>query len=293
MKALIREADTVQLADIPTPRIQRDDEVLVRIELVGICRTDIYAALGHLACQTPVTLGHEFSGIVQETGALVDHVQPGDRVVAMPLKSCGGCDGPCQWLQMMGVDFHGAFAEFIVVPSDLLFVVPQKVPPKLAAYVEPLAASMAPLDKLRTSDRGLVLGDGRIAQLTLEVLQTAGFESVEVGRGGSDGSFDFVVETDANSLGEAIRLARVGGTVILKSRPSAAVSFDLLNAVRKELTLHGAHYGSFQQAIDWLATDKINVDSILGPVHPMTDDMQFFERLLADETHKHFFDPRR
>ena len=293
MKALIRETDTVQLAEVPDPRIQSDDEVLIRVELVGICRTDIYAALGLLACKTPVTLGHEFSGIVEKVGPSVEAVEPGDRVVAMPLKSCGSCIGSCQWLQMMGVDFHGAFAELIVVPSELLYVVPQSVSPRLAAYVEPLAASMAPLDKLDPAARGLVLGDGRIAKLTLEVLHTAGFKHVEQGYNGRDGSYDFVVETDASSLDEAIRSTRVGGTVVLKSRPNGSVPFDLLSAVRKELTLHGAHYGNFNDAIEWLATGRIDVERILGPTHALTDDARFFEKLLDDETHKHFFDPRR
>src|SRR4051794_40988027 len=69
----------------------RADEVLVKIAASGICHTDLSVIQARLPHPPPVVLGHEAAGVVEEVGALVTHVQPGDHVVLSAISSCGRC----------------------------------------------------------------------------------------------------------------------------------------------------------------------------------------------------------
>jgi alcohol dehydrogenase/S-(hydroxymethyl)glutathione dehydrogenase/alcohol dehydrogenase len=66
-------------------------EVVVRAERVGLCHSDLHYLNGNLSIATPAVLGHEVAGTVQQVGAAVTHVAPGDRVVATITPSCGLC----------------------------------------------------------------------------------------------------------------------------------------------------------------------------------------------------------
>jgi threonine dehydrogenase-like Zn-dependent dehydrogenase len=138
---------------------------------------------------------------------------------------------------------------------------------------------------IRPDERGLVSGDGRIAELTRRVLAAHGFRNVA---SAGDGPFDFAVDT-GGPLGALLAVVRPGGRVILKSRPFEPVPFDLARAVAKEITLHGASYGSFRAAIALL--DRLEVDDLFEEAAPLED----FERVLARarraESKKLFFAP--
>lgn len=84
-----------RVTDHDRPVIQRDDDVLLKIEYVGICGSDIhYFTSGRIGDQVigyPFVIGHECSASVIETGSGVNTVKPGDRVCVEPLYSCGDC----------------------------------------------------------------------------------------------------------------------------------------------------------------------------------------------------------
>ncbi|HEY6607495.1 MAG TPA: alcohol dehydrogenase catalytic domain-containing protein, partial [Gaiellaceae bacterium] len=69
----------------------RDDEVLVRMGAVGICGTDLHSVKGEWERPTPLVLGHEGAGVVEQVGGAVTGVRPGDRVVLSWAPSCGEC----------------------------------------------------------------------------------------------------------------------------------------------------------------------------------------------------------
>lgn len=285
MRAVVRREDDVALLEVPRPVPRSAREVLVRVELAGICRTDLYVARGLLACTPPVILGHELSGVVEQIGGEVSRVRVGDRVAADPFV-------PGTPWHMIGVQRDGAFAEFITLPEDMLHVCPPDMTPRVAAYTEPVAASMAPLRApIHRNERGLVFGHGRIAALTGAVLRAAGFEDVQIAEEGDPGSFDFVVETRADRLTDAAKLVRDGGVLVLKSRAAAPVSLDLLDVVRRELRLHGAHYGCFDEAIRWLHEERLDIAHLLGPEHPLDTFEAVFTSLMDHEAHKHFLRP--
>lgn len=293
MKALVKEGGSLGLRRLPVPR-PREDEVLVRVEAAGVCRTDLFVAQGKLASADPVVLGHEFSGVAVESGSRVA-VMP-----AIPCGTCRACDDSrgalCPRPSMLGVDRDGAFAEFVSVPARAVHALPDGVSFAEGAYAEPVAAAMAVLKAgLRTEERGLVYGTNRIARLVVRVLRAHGFREIGIpdGRPLARDRYDFVVETTptAEAFAAMIEAVRPGGRILLKSRPHGPVAIDLSAAVKKEVTLQGVAYARFSEAIDLLGRRGLDLADLVGPARPLED----FERVLAeagrDESFKSFFCP--
>jgi L-iditol 2-dehydrogenase len=292
MKAVIRDAGCAELGDIPEP-LRPSGWVRLRVLLAAICRTDVQAATGLLPLGGRRVLGHEMVGEVAEADS-VSRYRPGDRVaVALPLISCGDCKAcmegsRCPRTLMLGVDVDGAFAEEVVMPEASLRAVPPDLALPRAACVEPIAAMSAVLRApIQPEGRGLVLGSGRIADLTARVMRARGFAGVETapasGRlqgadSGADGYYDFVIE--AAGTDEALDLAlssvRPGGVVVLKSRPAVPLAMDVTRAVRNDVTLAAVCYGPLDDAVR--LAGELEIDDLLGPVYPLA---RFGEALAA------------
>ena len=144
MKALVY-TDTLELQyrDEPDPEAA-PGEVLVQIEAVGICGSDMHAYHGHDARRVPpLILGHEAVGVVQ-TGR-----QKGRRVVLNPLITCGECNycqsgrsNLCASRELIGMRRPGAFADYISIPERNLLDMPQDMDPVIASLTEPAATSL-------------------------------------------------------------------------------------------------------------------------------------------------------
>lgn len=300
MLALTKTAHQTQLisSPIPTPT---QDLVRVRVSYVGICRTDIYIAKGLIPVQTPRVLGHEVSGTIDQTGPLATKWQPGQPVGIMPIVPCQHCtscqnDDPlvCLNPKMLGMDLDGAFAQYVLVPSHCLYPLPETLDMKLAAYLEPICASMAILQApITPSMRGAIFGDNRIAQLTQTILHHHGFEQVQIVEEATPNQFDFCVETIAKPevLQMAIEAVKPRGVIILKSRPAHPVGIDFRAALQKELTFRATQYAPMNDAIAFATKHPHAFDHLLGPTFPLSD----YEAVFAsDEQHgdrKLFFDP--
>ncbi len=265
----------------------------MRVLLAGICRTDLYAADGLLAVTAPRILGHELVGeIVEIDDDLGGNLALGQRVTAMPLLRSGAT------VAMLGVALDGAFAEELVLPAELIHPLPPTLELRRAAFVEPLAAALAVLKApIGPDQRGVVLGSGRIADLTLRVLRARGFHRVEAlsvgeARARSAGSFDHVVETAADeaTLAAALHSVRPGGVVVLKSRPSRPVPLDVARAVVNDVTLAAVGYASFARAIA-LALE-LPLDDLLGEIYPLERFAVAFDRARQErESGKLFLRP--
>ena len=305
MRALIRqEGGRLELrGDLPVPQAA-PGEVVVRVEVAGICRTDLYAAHGQIEVAAPVVLGHEFCGRIHEVGAGVEGLAVGDRVSALPLVGCGACTacrggdrGHCDRPTMIGVGRDGAFADHVALPAPLVHRVPQGGDPARWVFFEPVMACGAPIVAIEEAGaaRVLVYGEGRIAALVREVVQALAAASVEVAVLGpadeiEEGGWDVVVETRAEALSACMRALRPGGTLVLKSRPPGPVSFDLHRAVRKELRLIGAHYldrARAPQVIGMMQEGRLSLDALLGPWHPIERWEEAFAAAMQDEAAKH------
>ena len=283
MRAVVKQGPSVRMCRVPVPK-PRSGEVLIRVEVAGVCRTDVFVAQGKLSSADPVILGHEFAGVVAVDGRGDHEFAAGDRVVVMPAVPCGACvrctrgmPECCPHHQFLGVSLHGAFAEYIAVPAQVVHQLPGTLSFREGAYAEPVCASLAVLKAgIQPGERGLVYGDNRIAELTRRVLQVAGFAAIEKGRTDPSApletdAYDFVIETQPiePAFDDIIRVLRPGGRIILKSRPPAPVAIDLAAAVRKEVTFEAVSYATFAESLDFLT--RHDVADLFGEVHPLED----------------------
>ena len=274
MLAVVGISGRAELEQVPLPR-RPAGWVRLRVLLAAICRTDVQAATGLLPLGGRRILGHEVVGEVVEADPLCAF-RPGDRVaVALPLIPCADCKAcaegrRCAHRPMLGVDVDGAFADYVTVPQVSLCAVPQEMPLRRAACVEPIAAMSAVLRApIRSDQRGLVLGSGRIADLTGRVLRAHGFRDTDT-EPDPAGGYDFVVDATGTEEGldHALRLVRPGGVVVLKSRPATPLALDVMRAVRNDITLSSVSYGPFDEAVRMAG--ELEIDDLLGVTYPLT-----------------------
>ena len=134
--------------EIPKPAA---DEVLVKLEYVGICGSDMHyyetGAIGDYVVEPPFVLGHEPGGVVVEVGENVKHLAVGDRVALEPGKTCGHCEFCKQGKYNLCPDViffatppvDGVFQEYVAHEADLCFKLPDNVSTLEGALIEPLA----------------------------------------------------------------------------------------------------------------------------------------------------------
>lgn len=145
MRAARFDSATRQLAvtDVPVPQPGPTD-VLVRVKACGICLSDVHLVDGSLRSSLPVvTPGHEAAGVIERVGERVPGWAPGQRVVMAGGRACGACancalgrgEGECLHFRIMGFDYDGAWAEYIVVPYTVLTPVPDHLPFEQAAIL--------------------------------------------------------------------------------------------------------------------------------------------------------------
>ncbi len=195
MNALVLSSyNNLEYKQVEKPQI-RPDEVLVRIEAVGICGSDVHGIDGSTGRRIPpLIMGHEAAGVIEEAGAEVDNYKPGERVTFDSTLYCGHCrycrQGKinfCENRKVLGVacdeySQQGAFAEYINIPAHILYRLPKEVSFQEGAMVEPLsvAAHAVEITPIAFGDTAVVIGAGVIGLLTLQVLRSSGCSRVYV-----------------------------------------------------------------------------------------------------------------
>ena len=282
MNAIVRERSGVRLRSVAVPE-PPSGWVRLHVRMVGLCRTDLAAASGALPVAEGRILGHEVVGELD-----------GTRVTVAPMVPCGGCSGclasrRCTRPGMIGLSHDGAFATWLCAPLAQIHPVPSTLPLRRAAFVEPIAASLAVLRApIHPSDRGVVLGNGRIGALTRRILAEHGFSRVEGDDAHEDAAFDFVIETDATeaTLARALDLVRPGGVIVLKSRPVRAIPIDVTRAVLADVRFASVGYGSFGDAIELAA--RLPIDDLLAEPIPCERFREAFELAAEPRSPKRF-----
>lgn len=198
MKALLlKSACQFDLVDMPTPEIG-PNEVLIRVAACGICGSDIHGMDGRTGRRIPpIVMGHEAAGVIESVGSAVEGWTVGDRVTFDSTVFCGKCwfcrrgeINLCEDRRVMGVSCaeyrqHGAFAEYVAVPSHILHRLPENLPFVQAAMVEPVSIALHAVNRIpsryvMTEGGGcaVVVGSGMIGLLVIQALRAAGFETV-------------------------------------------------------------------------------------------------------------------
>jgi threonine dehydrogenase-like Zn-dependent dehydrogenase len=293
-------------------------EVLVRVNLAGICGTDLEILDGYMKYDG--ILGHEFVGTVEKSD---NSTLVGKRVVGEINAGCGVCDScekgmsrHCPNRTVLGIlKRDGAFAEFLSLPETNLHVIPDSISDEQAVFVEPLAAAFEIKEQvtLKPEWSVAVVGDGRLAQLIIQVLKltcpnltcfgihASKLESlvnsgvkIKIGIESSDEqSFDLVVEAAGSDSGftDAMKLIKPRGTVILKSTVASRENLDLTPTVVNEITLIGSRCGLFKPAIDALASGIVSVDSMIDSTYPLEKFSEAIEHAKKPDTLKVFLKP--
>jgi L-iditol 2-dehydrogenase len=187
--AFLTGVRTIEIREVPAPRLVRDDDVLVRSRAVGVCGSDLHYYLsGRVGADTvsyPFIPGHECAGIVDAVGKTVTRVKPGDAVVIEPAVSCGTCDQcrtgrphTCRKLLFLGHygELTGGMAEYVLAPERNCVPLPAKMTLVQGVLAEPLSIALYAAG-LAGSVRGktaAVLGTGPIGLSLVMALKTEG-----------------------------------------------------------------------------------------------------------------------
>jgi len=191
MKALRKTQPAKGLAmdSVEIPSIGPTD-VLVRVKAASICGTDLHIygwdrwSQGRI--KPPVTLGHEFCGVVERAGDEVQAVKPGDFVSAEMHVNCGHCHQCrlgeahiCQNLKIIGIDQDGAFAEFVKIPASNIIKLDPSIPERYGAILDPLGNAVhTVLAGAIAGQTVLVTGCGPIGLMSIAVAQACGSSTV-------------------------------------------------------------------------------------------------------------------
>lgn len=177
--------------DIPKVK---DNEVLVKLEYVGICGSDLHyyetGAIGDYVVKPPFVLGHEPGGTVVETGKNVRHLKVGDRVALEPGKTCGHCEfcrtgryNLCPDVVFFATPpVDGVFQEYVAHEADLCFKLPDNVSTLEGALIEPLAVGFhaAIQGDAHLGQTAVVMGAGCIGLVSMMALKARGVSEVYI-----------------------------------------------------------------------------------------------------------------
>jgi propanol-preferring alcohol dehydrogenase len=212
MRAMILDAarSPLRLADWPMPR-PGPDQVLIRVQACGVCRTDLHVADGELPNpKLPLVLGHEIVGTVVETGARVEHFGAGDRVGVPWLGwTCGACrycaaarENLCDRAHFTGYQIDGGYAEYAVADHRYVFPVPEgygdaEAAPLLCAGLIGFRSLVMAGDCRRLG----LYGFGAAAHIVAQVARYQGREVYAFTRAGDEAGQRFAVELGATWAG--------------------------------------------------------------------------------------------
>lgn len=189
MQAVLFSApETLHIERVPDPPCA-PDEVVLQVSRCGICGTDVHIYQNEYMSDFPLIPGHEFSGVVVETGRAVTDLQVGDRVAVDPNLYCGHCDlcrnemaNHCLHWQGIGISRPGGFAQYTAAPARACYRLPECLTDTQAAFIEPLACVVHAMKRIRLlpADPVLLLGAGPMGLLLLQALRRMGAGAVAV-----------------------------------------------------------------------------------------------------------------
>ncbi|KYK73938.1 galactitol-1-phosphate 5-dehydrogenase [Aggregatibacter actinomycetemcomitans] len=190
MKAVVVEENRkLVLAEIATPKIEDEEDVLVKVLYSGVCGSDIPRIFHHGTHFYPIVLGHEFCGTVEEIGKGVTEFRKGDLVVCAPLQPCFNCEecrkgyySLCKNYNFIGSRRFGANAEYIGVNKKNLVKVSPDSNPLHDAFIEPITVGLHAINLAQgCADKNvIVIGAGTIGLLAAQCAAALDAKSVKV-----------------------------------------------------------------------------------------------------------------
>ncbi|QGQ48627.1 zinc-binding dehydrogenase [Metabacillus sediminilitoris] len=283
-------------------------EALIKVSAAGICGTDMMIYFGkHPRAKAPLAMGHEFSGVIEEING-ESTFKLGDRIVVEPTISCGKCDAclsgnshVCKTLGLIGIDFHGGFAEYVTVPLHRLHKIPETLSDDHAALAEPVAVGIHTVRRsnMKVGDTVVVLGAGPIGLLIALTAKIAGADKIyisdispyrlgkaeelgfialngnevdvvkEVMEATNGVGADVVFEVAGNNLtaNQMIHACRTQGQIVVVSVYKQPPTIDLAAMHFRELSLTTTRcysHSDFATAVSMMASGKIDVTPFIS-----------------------------
>lgn len=296
------------LKDLPIPEVKPGD-VLIKVAYVGVCGTDLEVYDGSLGyyqrglASYPIVPGHEFSGEVSAVGANVSDFAVGDRVVGECILSCGSCARckndshiACAARKEVGVmNYHGAYANFIVLPDKHVHKIPEQLDLKTACLAEPLAVVLRALrrveNRMKSASHCAVIGAGPIGNLAAQVLNNQGQQVTVFNRSKFRLDFlnkniiteqaihnleqyDLIVEASGNvqALEDVLSKSRTDATIVLLGFPYGNITYNFEDLVGHEKVILGSVGGAnqdFKRALEILP--KLDTVEFTKTVLPLSE----------------------
>ena len=333
MKALIHTKPyCFEYSDFPDPSVGEDD-VLIRVKACGICGSDVHGFTGKTGRRLPpLIMGHEAAGIVENSGKNVNGFKKGDRVCFDSTVYCNKCQpclnglyNRCDKRQVLGVSTpefkrHGAFAEYVAVPSWIVSKIPDNMSFIQAAFLEPasIGTNAGNRPPISSEDTVVVIGGGTIGLFVMQAAKLRGAAKVivvdinefrlglasklgadkvinplefdlretilkETQDKGADVTFEVVGY--AKTFRDGISITKTGGHIVAVGNLEQTAEFNLQELVARELTFRGSYAssGEFSECIGLVASGKINIEPLISDVLPLKDGPGAFERLHKGE----------
>ncbi|RQW22521.1 zinc-binding alcohol dehydrogenase family protein [Bacillus sp. C1-1] len=221
MRAIqVQEPGKLSIVEIEKPKISSPYDVLVQVQCVGICGSDVHIYHGSNPFTVyPRVIGHEVSGVVAELGEGVESLQVGDRVSLEPIEFCGTCyacrkgqQNVCESLQVFGVHKDGGMSEFVKAHEQKWHKVNKSISAEAAALIEPLTIGAQATFRggIQPGDTVFIMGAGPTGIACLLMAKEAGayvmisdFNTVRLEYATSIGA-DAVFQPDKEDIEEAI-----------------------------------------------------------------------------------------
>ena len=316
MKAIVFDNGLKLDTNYPKP-VPQKGEALIRVTLAGICNTDYEITKGYMGYKG--ILGHEFVGVVEDVNG-EDKSLVGKRVVA---EISYGCNDPdCEWCAVKNYRHcpnrhtlgiwrkDGCFAEYMTMPVNVLFEVPDNVTDEQAVFVEPLAAACEISEQLHIEPmkKVIVLGDGKLGLTTALTLNALNLDVLLVGKHQNkldiakaqgvktellnsftpEKIYDVVVEATGTASGfeTSMALTKPRGILVLKSTVASGKELNLAPIVIDEITVLGSRCGQFPPALRLLKNNRIDFKPFITKIYSIDEALEAFEANKAKESLK-------
>ncbi len=299
----------MEMNDVPDPVIIKNNDVLIKIKVVAVCGSDVHyyesGRIGSQVVKYPFTVGHECAGVVERIGPEVKKVKPGNKIAIEPAMSCGNCDQcksgrphTCRNLKFLGCpgQASGSLSEYIVIPEECCFPLPENISFEEAAIAEPLSIGIYAIKRSnpRKNHNIGILGFGPIGMSVMLAAKNKGcidfFITDRIDArlciAQQEGAINYVNINNSDPVQEflknaplgldiiyeccgkqeamenALDLIKPGGLIVLIGIPSFDYwKFSADKIRRKEIVLINIRRQNHcvQKAIDNIAVEKINV----------------------------------
>jgi len=261
MKAVVFHApEDERVENFPQPKCGQG-ELLVKVDACAVCGSDLKAFhVGNPRINPPMVIGHEFTGIIEETGTGVEGYSTGERIVMATSIACGECAycrkglaNLCVELSPMGYAYPGGMAEYISIPERAVknghvIKVPGDIKPEHAALAEPLSCGVNSCEQcnIKDGDTVLVMGAGPMGIINGLVARGLGASTVIMSEINDfrleqcrDFGFDILVNPTREDLEQIVRdeTDGIGADVVIVAAPAAQPQEQALSLVRKHGTV--------------------------------------------------------